>query len=112
MNVSKMIKAFVASDEFIGAVVSSTNAGFGGSGYSVEFFPDGHWRVLWDNQIGNLYVSPGVILGIPQLSESQLEEVDDENGESMEDVIGFYRDDFLANMLDAASFAEDERMLQ
>ena len=107
MNVSKMIKAFVASDEFVSAVVSSTNAGFGGSGYSVEFFPDGHWRVLWDNQIGNLYVSPGMILGIPQLDGSQLEEVDDENGETMGEVIKFYRDDFLSEMLDAASFAED-----
>lgn len=106
MNLKKMIKSFVKSDEFVSAVVSSTNAGFGGSGYSVEFFQDGTHRVLWDNQIGNLYASPGVIVGIPQLSESQLEEVDEDNGEPIEEVIKFYRDDFLANMLDAAEFAE------
>jgi hypothetical protein len=92
------LQEFVKSEEFISAVVSSTKAGFGGSGYSVEFFPDGTHRVLWDNQIGNLYVSAGYIVGIPQLSEEQLSEVDDDN--TIEDVAEFYRSELAEMMAD------------
>ena len=61
------LDAFLDSGaEFEKAVMDSTTAGFGGGGYSLELFEDGTWRVLWDNQIGNLYCSPGVILSIPQ----------------------------------------------
>lgn len=69
------LEAFISSNEFEGAVKSSTIAGFGGSGYSVELFEDGAWRVLWDNQIGNLYVSPGVILGIPQFDQDTINDM-------------------------------------
>lgn len=60
------------------AILSATEAGHGSSGYSVELFPDGRSRVLWNNQIGNMYSSPGVIIGIPQLSS---DEIDAEAGE-------------------------------
>lgn len=58
------LEQFIDNDGFSDMVMRSTVAGFGGSGYSVELFEDGTWRVLWNNQIGNLYISPGVILPI------------------------------------------------
>ena len=63
-------ESFMAED-FEDACVSSTEASWNGSGYSVELFEDGSYRVLWDNQIGNLYDSPGIILGIPGLSDDE-----------------------------------------
>lgn len=54
------------------AVMKSTTAGFGGSGYSVELFEDGAFRLLWDGQIGNLYVSSGMLMSIPQLDSEDL----------------------------------------
>lgn len=62
-------------------IISSTMAGWNGSGYSVELFPDGSYRVLWDNSIGNLYHSPGVIVPIPALSEGDYSQ-EDEYGET------------------------------
>lgn len=73
------------SQETEAAIISSTKASWGGSGYSVELFPDGHYRVLWDGQIGNLYESPGLIVEIPPLGE---EEYDEENGHFFENAIG------------------------
>lgn len=61
--------------EFDAAVMSSTTAGFGGSGYSVELFEDGTWRVLWDGEIGNLYRSPGVIIAIPQYDQDTVNDL-------------------------------------
>ena len=55
------------------AIASSTKAFWGGSGYSVELFPDSDYRVLWNNNIGNLYDSTGVIVGIPFLSDEEAE---------------------------------------
>lgn len=66
MSIQQAFEAFM-SESFQSAVDSSTKASWGGSGYSVELFDDGTYRVLWDNQIGNLYSSPGLILSIPAL---------------------------------------------
>lgn len=63
--------AYRTSDKFYASIDSSTAAGWGGSGYSVELFEDGSFRILWDNNIGNLYISPGIILGITQLKEDE-----------------------------------------
>ena len=52
-------------------ITSSTKASWSGSGYSIELFPDGHYRILWDNEIGNLYYSPGIILAIPALGNEE-----------------------------------------
>lgn len=57
--------------EIESAITSSTKASWGGSGYSVELFPDGDYRILWNNNIGNLYDSTGVIVGIPSLSDEE-----------------------------------------
>lgn len=69
------LEAFIDSAEFEEAVKSSTTAGFSGSGYSVELFGDGSWRVLWDGQIGNLYVSDGIILGIPGFDDETVNDM-------------------------------------
>lgn len=73
MSVTEAFESFMAND-FESACDSSTKASWGGSGYSVELFEDGHYRVLWDNQIGNLYDSPGLILGIPALGDDDWDE--------------------------------------
>jgi hypothetical protein len=73
MTFQKAFDAFMR-DDFESAVDSSTKASWGGSGYSVELFPDGNYRVLSDNQIGNRYDSPGIILGIPTLGDDEWDE--------------------------------------
>lgn len=70
MSIIDAFESFMAHD-FESACDSSTQAYWGGSGYSVELFDDGTYRVLWDNKIGNLYDSPGLILGIPYLGEDE-----------------------------------------
>lgn len=61
------------------AIKSSTQASYGGSGYSVELFPDGSYRVLQNNQFFNLYEAKGVIIGIPPCSND--DSPDDDNDE-------------------------------
>jgi hypothetical protein len=91
---------FVKSSEFVSAVESSTTAGFGGSGYSVEFFKDGSHRVLWDNAVGNAYEHPNSeIVGVPQLTAEQVAEQDDEAGVTLRDVIEFYQDELASEFL-------------
>jgi hypothetical protein len=68
---------FISSNEFIPACISSTKAGFGGSLYYVELFDDGTFRVLWSNQIGNNYQSPGLILPVPQFSDEDWKDFED-----------------------------------
>lgn len=74
-NATATLEAFIASDEFEDAVKSSTTAGFGGGDYKVELFDDGTWRVLWSGQIGNLYISDGIILGIPQFDDETVNDM-------------------------------------
>jgi hypothetical protein len=73
MSVQQAFKSFMEKD-FQSAVDSSTKASWGGSGYSVELFDDGTYRVLWDGQIGNLYDSPGLILPAPPLGDDEWDE--------------------------------------
>lgn len=89
-------REFVKSSEFVDAVVKSTQAGFGGSGYSAEFFKDGSHRVLWDNQIGNKYQSAGEIIRVPQLSQEEVNEAIDDD---LAAVAEFYRDDLAERFL-------------
>lgn len=81
------LETFLESGEFGEGVISATKAGWGGSGYSVELFEDGTHRVLWDNQIGNMYESDGVILGLPKIA-----------------------DDSDSDMLDEAFWAEEDEL--
>jgi len=87
---------FAKSNEFVDAVVSSTQAGFGGSGYSTEFFPDGSHRVLANNQIGNLYKSAGEIVRVPQLSQEEVMEAIDDD---LRGVAEFYQDELAEQFL-------------
>jgi hypothetical protein len=68
---------FISSDEFTTALIDSTKAGFGGSHYSVELFEDGTFRVLWANQIGNKYQTPGLIMRVPQFSDEDWKDWED-----------------------------------
>jgi len=73
MSINQAFESFMKSD-FEDAVDSSTKASWGGSGYSVELFKDGTYRVLWDSNIGNRYDSPGLILGVPTLGDEEWDE--------------------------------------
>ncbi len=66
-----ILEAFLASPDFKAGVIASSKAAYSGSGYAVELFPDGHWRLLWDEQIGNLYQSPGWIVGLPAIDAAE-----------------------------------------
>jgi hypothetical protein len=68
------LEAFLKSDDFKSGLIASTRASWGDSGYSVELFEDGTWQTLWNNQIGNLYETPGVILSLPTLDDSSYQE--------------------------------------
>lgn len=72
-----ILESFLASRDFADAVISSTQASFGGGSYSVELFPLGDWRVLWTQSIGNQYESPGVILRVPPLSDEDYQAFED-----------------------------------
>jgi hypothetical protein len=73
MSVKAAFDKFMAND-FKSAVDSATKASWAGGMYSVEFFDEGTYRVLWNQQIGNLYDSPGLILGLPTLSDDEWDE--------------------------------------
>ena len=77
MTINAAFETFMAQD-FEDAVVSSTTASWGGSGFSVELFEDGSYRVLWTESIGNRYDSAGLILAVPELGD---DEWDGEEGE-------------------------------
>lgn len=77
---------------FKDAVEASTRASWGGSGYSVELFDDGHYRVIWDNNIGSCYNSPGMILSIPALTTDEWD--DDPNIRFYDNAEEYMRDYF------------------
>jgi len=54
------------------AIIKSTKASWGGSDYSVELLPSGDFNIIY--QVGNLYITPGVILKIPPCSDSDWDE--------------------------------------
>jgi len=74
-NFKEVLEAYLKSSDFKPGVIASTKAGWGGSGYSVELFEDGTWRNLWNNEIGNLYQSPGEIVGLPALDDGDYQEL-------------------------------------
>jgi hypothetical protein len=98
MGIQQAFNAFVNGDQFETAVISSTVAGIGGSGYSVELFEDGTFRVLWDNEIGNRYVSPGLILSIPQYDQDTVNDIYEYGGDAD---LSFALDEIRAQMNEA-----------
>lgn len=106
MTIAAAFQAFMSSD-FEPACDSATKASWGGSGYSVELFDDGTYRVLWDDQIGNCYDSPGLILGIPTLND---EEWDDDPthrfyDNAREEMLEFFKQHERANQEVQAAIA-------
>jgi hypothetical protein len=98
----RALESFLSGGDFAQSVASSVRAGWGGGAYFVELFPDGHYRVLW--QIGNKYVSPGVILSIPTLASESAEVHEDF---SLEEVVNFYSGDIKKEMRQKLSYALD-----
>lgn len=85
-KLNEALETFLENDdEFASAIISSTNAGFSGSGYSVELFPDGTHRVLWNDAIGNRYEPTGVVMSIPQLSDEEYRDLCEVAGEDTSD---------------------------
>lgn len=82
------------SDDFKRSVVKSTKASWGGSWYAVELFNDGVYRVMWSSDIGDKYISPGIILPIPALTDYEWEDyLIDEDDVFMDNVIDQLRKD-------------------
>lgn len=73
-KLSSTLEQYLESEDFKQGVIDSTRASWGGSCYKVEIMPDGTWRNLWANQIGNRYESEGVIIALPALDCSDMEE--------------------------------------
>ena len=73
MSYQESFENFMSQD-FICAVDKSTKASWAGGGYSVELFEDGNYNILWSQNIGNMYVSPGIILPVPPLDDSEWDE--------------------------------------
>ena len=92
---------FLKNPDFEAGVISATKAGWRGSGYSVELLREGAWRVLWDNEIGNPYVSPGIILRLPQIEDDDAQEYIDA-GLGNEDE--FLHEAFLVEQADLEEF--------
>jgi hypothetical protein len=84
-QLQQTLEKFLESDDFKSGVISSTKAGWGGSCYKVELLPDGKWSVLWENEIGNLYETPGVIIALPELETEEMQEMIDGGGADDED---------------------------
>jgi hypothetical protein len=81
------LEKFLTSPDFRQGVIDSTCASWGGSGWSVELFPDGTWRTLWNNSIGNRYESGGIILRLPTLEDSDMQEYIDAGAGDEEDFL-------------------------
>lgn len=77
-NFNQTLEQYINSSDFKSGVISATKAGWGGSGYSVELFEDGTWRNLWNGQIGNRYETPGILLNLPQISENETSDLNEE----------------------------------
>jgi hypothetical protein len=73
INIKNAFEAFMKND-FKSAVDSATKASWGGNGYFVELFDTGAYRVPSDGSIGNLYYSPGLVLGVPALTDEEWDE--------------------------------------
>ena len=98
MNYRLGFQAFL-NEEVEKAIDCATNQEYGGTSTTVlEIFPDGTYR--WEPSQGNQYDSPGIVIGIPSVNQSDDEEYD-EDGEllvsrfydnSIENVKEFFED--------------------
>ena len=107
-TLTQALENFLQSHAFQEGVIDSTRASWGGSTCSVELFPNGSYRVIW-NKIGNRYESTGIILGLPVLSTDEMQNYIDDGAGTEDD---FLLNEFLNNqedlkveMRDAFSFS-------
>lgn len=101
---------FLSSEDFKAGVISSTKAGFSGSSYKVELFEDGTYRVLWANQIGNKYETPGAILVLPQLPDEDLEEIEGWTDEEIQDnAFALHVDEYEQELRSELDFILEQR---
>ena len=70
-----LLERYLASQDFAEAVIQATRAGFSGSHYQVEIFPDGTHRLLSSEQISNPYESAGALYLIPTLDTDDYREI-------------------------------------
>lgn len=69
-GIKEAFESFMKND-FEKTVDSSTKASWSGSHYVVELFHDGTYRTLHSCNVGNLYISPGLILVVPALDDEE-----------------------------------------
>lgn len=104
------LESFIASPDFKAGVISSTKAGFGGSECKVELFEDGTYRVLWANQIGNRYETPGEILALPQIPDEDLEEIEGWTEEEVQDqAFNLHADEYEQDLRRELDFILEQR---
>lgn len=75
-GIEKAFNSFM-KESFVESILASTKASWTGGEYCVELYIDGTYRVQWDGNIGNLYISPGIILSIPSLSDEDWDGMDE-----------------------------------
>lgn len=74
MGIKEAFESFMA-EEFKSAVISSTKASWGGSGYSVLLYNNGAYKVLWDKYADNvLDRESAVVIKVPPLSDEDYSE--------------------------------------
>lgn len=104
------LENFLQSEDFKSGVISSTKASWSGSNYKLELFPAGDWRVLWSNEIGNLYETEGKILTLPALDTDEMDEYVNGGAGSQEEYLSeaFYAEEseLQAEMREALSKTE------
>jgi len=111
-NYGKALQGFISSDSFQSGVVDSTKASFKGSHYSVEIQENGTFRVLPANSIGNLYQSEGLIIAIPTLDVTDLNELQDEAAMSEDEAYSFLFDDQLDDLKEELEEALELKLYQ
>ena len=67
------------------------------------------WRVLPASSVGNRYESDGIMLDVPGLTNSELEEVDEDAGEDVYAVADFYAHDKKQQLEDDLAHTLGER---
>lgn len=107
-NFHEAFDKFMASPDLEKAILSSTKASWGGSGYTLELFQDGTYRVLWDNSIGNLYRSPGILIAIPPLTDDEYGQEDEDGNHDASAIIDPFFGNVVARLEEIGEEIEEE----
>lgn len=77
------------------AIMAATRASWAGGKYVVELLPDGSYSTLPLNDVGNKYVTPGIMLIIPPLTDDEYTQ-----DALASDIIDPYFDNAIAELAD------------